>query len=131
MIDGQRIKQRAKLIRPLLVPFVLYIGLLALSVNWLDENPLSSWRIVIAALPIFPAIFIATGTVQVIQKLDEMERRIILEAVAISFICSFLVFTGLGLLDMAWPLPLNGVYASLLMAAILIIAKLVIQRKYK
>ncbi len=33
MIEGKRIKQRAKLIRPLLVPLILYLGLLAVAVN--------------------------------------------------------------------------------------------------
>ncbi len=51
-----RIKQRAKLIRPLLIPFIFYIGLLSFSINWLEENPESSWRIAAALLPLIPGI---------------------------------------------------------------------------
>jgi len=36
-----RLRYRFSLIRPLLVPFILYIGLLAFAMSWLSATPAS------------------------------------------------------------------------------------------
>jgi Kef-type K+ transport system membrane component KefB len=127
----QRIKERAKLIRPLLIPLIIYIVLLTFSFTWLDNNPNSKWGITIALLPILPAIFIAFGILRAIGKLDEMERRVLLEAAAFSFIGTFLLLTSIGLLDQVnFPQP-NGIYVSALMAFLLVVGKFWAQKKFK
>ena len=73
----ERFRARAKLIRPLLVPLVLYLGFLILSFNWLETHTDSSWRNPMALLPMIPGVWIAIGVVRAIQKLDEMERYLI------------------------------------------------------
>ncbi len=35
----ERFKERLPLIRPLFVPLILYIGLLAFAMNWLNDQP--------------------------------------------------------------------------------------------
>ena len=127
----QRIKERAKLVRPLLIPLIIYVGLLAISFGWLDKNPNSPWGTTIALLPILPAIFIAFGILRAISKLDEMERRVLLEAAAFSFIGTFLLLTSIGLLEQVnFPQP-NGIYISALMALLLVVGKFWAQKKYK
>jgi len=57
MMDSKRIKHRANRIRPLLVPLILYIGLLALAVSFAPTMENTPWRYVVALLPMVPDFF--------------------------------------------------------------------------
>jgi hypothetical protein len=127
----ERFKARVGLIRPLLIPFVIYIGLLAFCFNWLEGNPGSPWRVAVALTPMIPGIFIAVGIAQAIQKLDEMERLILLEGMAISFAGTFVLVISMGLMGKAGVEQLNGSYIALFMALLWLIGKLWGHRKYQ
>lgn len=127
----ERMKSRLPLIRPLLLPLILYIGALVLSSTWLSANPVSAWRPVVALLPILPGLFIALGVVRAILRLDEMEQRIILEAAAISLAGSWVLVLSLGFLESAGYPGLNGVYVALVMAVLLFFGKLWAGRRYE
>jgi len=127
----ERLKARWKLVRPLLVPFIFYIGVLTFSFIWLGANPDSSWRILVALAPVIPGFFIAIGVIRAIQKLDEMERRILLEGIAISFMGTFVLVVSMGLLERASVEQLNGSYIALFMAILWLIGKLWGHRKYQ
>jgi hypothetical protein len=100
MIDSQRIKERAKLIRPLLIPLILYLGLLVVAVSWAPNLEGSPWGYVVALFPLIPGLFLTFGVVRVTSKIDEMERRIILEAVAFGFIFTLLLLLSFALLGL-------------------------------
>ena len=123
MFDPQRIKQRARLIRPLLVPLILYIGALAFVLDWLESNPDSNWRIPIAVLPIIPGIAIALGILRAISRLDEMERRILVEGAAFSFTITMLLLLTMGMLGLAGVPQLNGIYIMAIMMFLLLVSK--------
>lgn len=127
----ERMKTRSKLVRPLLFPLILYIGLLAFSMNWLDHNPESNLRFAVALLPMLPGIFIAIGVLNAIKKLDEMERKAIVESSAVSFMLTMILVMSLGLLNIADLPPVNGVYIGLFMVVVWLIAKLWIHRSYE
>lgn len=121
MID--RIKERAKLIRPLIIPFIFYVVLIAYSMAWLPENPESPWRIGVALLPMIPGIAIGYGVYHAIMKLDELERRILMDGIIFSFILTIILVTSLGFLSLADVPMLNGTYISLLMVIFWLIGK--------
>ena len=127
----ERMKSRLKIIRPLFVPLVFYIGVLIFSFNWFDANPVASWRMVIALIPMIPGIFIAIGIVRSIQQLDEMERVILLEGMAISFMATFALLISMGLLGAAGVQQLNGSFIALFMAVMWMIGKLWGHRRYR
>jgi hypothetical protein len=52
----ERAKERWALVRPLLIPFVLYLGLLVFAVSWLENNPHSPWRYPVVLLPLIPGL---------------------------------------------------------------------------
>ena len=131
MFDWQRIKQRARLIQPLLIPLILYIGALAFAFQWLGSNPTSAWRIPVAILPIMPAIAIAAGMVRVISRLDEMERRILIDGTAFSFLVTILLMLTMGMLGMAGLPQLNGIYISAIMLLLWLVGKLLGNWKYQ
>jgi hypothetical protein len=126
----ERIKARAKLIRPLLVPFILYVGLLSVSLNWMEAQENSLWRYLIALLPMVPGVWIAIGVYRAIKKLDELERLILLEGIAVSFVGTFILVLSLGLLQIAGFSSVNGVYIGFFMVVLWLIAKLSIHRGY-
>lgn len=126
----ERAKARAKLIRPLLLPLVIYIGLLVFSMGWVGDHSDSSWRYVVALTPMVPGVWIAVGVVQGIQKLDEMERLILLEGIAVSFMGTMILVLSLGFLQIAGFPLVSGVYIGFFMVVLWLIAKLSIHRKY-
>ena len=123
MIDGPRIKQRAKLIRPLLVPLILYLALLTVAVVWAPKMETSPWQYVVALLPILPGLFLALGIVRMTSKIDEMERRIVLEAVAFSFIFTMILLLSFALLGLIGVPQPSNTWVVFIMAMLLIIGK--------
>ena len=126
----ERARARAKLIRPLLIPLVLYIGTIVFSMIWLESNPGSSWRYAVALTPMLPGIWIAIGVVRAIQKLDEMERLVLLEGIAVSFMGTLILVLSLGFLQIAGFPPVSGVYIGFFMVVLWLVAKLAIHRRY-
>ena len=131
MIDLERIKERAKLIRPLLIPLILYIGLLAFAVNWVPENEASPWRYFVALLPMLPGLFLVFGILHLIRKLDEMERRIILEAAGFSFVFTLFWLLSQGLLGLAGVAQPRSIYVVMVMCLTLVIGKLIGNWRYR
>ncbi len=127
----ERFKARSKLLRPLFPPLVIYVGLLFFSFNWLGANPLSPWRFIVALLPMVPGVFIALGVVRAIMQLDELERKILLEGMAVSFACTLILVLSMGLLGQAGIPQLNGIYIGAVMALLWLVGKLWMTRKYE
>ena len=124
----ERAKARAKLIRPLLIPLILYIGLLALSTSPLAGRCRAPWRYWVALTPMIPGIWIGLGVFRAIQKLDELERLVLMEGVVVSFIVTLILVLSLGFLqNVGFPL-INCIYIGFAMIMIWLIAKLVLHR---
>ncbi|WP_319518878.1 hypothetical protein [uncultured Martelella sp.] len=79
--------------------------------NGLEGNTL---RLSIALLPMLPALFICVVVVRCIRQLDELQRRVQLEALAVAFAGTALITFSYGFLEgigfprlsmfMVWPL---------------------------
>ncbi len=65
---------------------------------------LQGWRIVVALAPMVPFTFFLAFMLAGIRSMDELQRRIQLEALAIAFPLAILLFMLLGLLELAIPL---------------------------
>jgi hypothetical protein len=126
----ERAKERFPLIRPLLIPLVFYIGLLAWSLHWLQSHPASAWRYLVVLAPMLPGIFIAFGILRATRKLDELAQKIILEGMAVSFVFTLILTLSLGLLSMAGLPQPNTVFISLFMAVMWLAGKLFFSGKY-
>ena len=123
MIDKDRIKQRVQYIRPLIIPFIIYIGFLALAVSQAPKLEASVWGYLVALLPMIPGLYLAFGLVRITTKIDEMERRILLEAVAFSFIFTLILLLSFGLLGLVGiPQPSN-INIVFIMCMLLVIGK--------
>jgi CDP-diglyceride synthetase len=127
----ERAKERWVLVRPLLIPFVLYLVLLVFAVSWLENNPASRWRYLVVLLPMIPGLFIAAGLLRAIRKLDELAQKTLLEAIAISFGVTLFLMLSLGLLSMAGLPQPDGLYIALFMVIMALVGKLFLSRKYE
>lgn len=127
----ERIKARAKLIRPLIIPLIIYTGLLVFSTKWLESNPESRWGIAVAFLPMIPGIYLGLGVIRAILQLDELERKILLEGIAVSYAITLILVLSFGLLGMAGVPQLNGAYIGLIMLVLWFIGKLWATRRYQ
>jgi hypothetical protein len=99
--------------------------------NWLPENPESPWRIGVALLPMIPGVMIAIGTYRAITKIDELERKILMDGIIFSFMLTIILVTSLGFLSLANVPMLNGIYISLLMMIFWLIGKQIGNWKHK
>jgi hypothetical protein len=71
----------------------------------LDSGQLpDGWRVVVALAPMVPFAFFLAFFLAGIRSMDELQRRIQLEALAIAFPLAILLFMLLGLLELAIPL---------------------------
>jgi hypothetical protein len=71
----------------------------------LDSNKLpEGWRIVVALAPMVPFTFFLVFMLAGVRSMDELHRRIQLEALSIAFPLTMLLFMLLGLLELAIPL---------------------------
>ena len=125
-----RIKRRSKLLKPMLVPLMLYIGALVIMVTWL-ETVSSGWKYALALLPVLPAIFIALGVIKAINQLDELERTIMLEAAAFSLLITTLGLMVFGFLKQVGVEQPTAPFIILFMMLMWLIGKLRGNRKYK
>src|SRR4249920_2935919 len=92
------------------IPAMLgYVLLILGSMSWLRYGqPPANWRPVIALLPVLPILLVMRAMVRVIRDSDELERRIELEAVAISALLVGTGFFSAGLLAAAQVIALDG-----------------------
>jgi len=123
MIDRDRMKKRAALMRPMLLPLILYILFLIFAVSWVPDHETSPWRYLIVLLPMIPGVILALGVVRVSSQLDELERKILLESVAFSFTLTLILLIGQGLLGLVGFPQLGDAAIATVMCFLLVIGK--------
>lgn len=95
---------------------VVYVVILYAAKLVLEGNEGTIWRYPVALTPMIPALFVLLFTVHGIRKLDELEQRVQLEALAFAFggtaigtfSYGFLQGVGLPGLSWHWVWPLMG-----------------------
>lgn len=94
-----------------------YVILVIVSITLLMSNPTAPWRGLVAVLPVIPASVVVLAVVRYISRMDELQRRIQLDALGAAFgATALLTFTwgllenaGFPQLSMVWVLPLMAV----------------------
>ena len=76
-----------------------YLMILVGSVTVLQSNPNAPWRYVVAVLPIVPAALVLSIFVRALTHLDEMQKRIQMQAFGFSLGATALLTFGYGFLE--------------------------------
>ena len=76
-----------------------YLMVLVGSVTVLQSNPTASWRYIVAVLPVVPAAFVLSIFIRALTHLDEMQKRIQMQAFGFSLGATALLTFGYGFLE--------------------------------
>jgi hypothetical protein len=93
----------------------------------LDRNQ----EFLVALIPVIPSVIFAYTIAKAIGSLDELQRRIQLEAIGISFAGTMIVVTSYGMLERAGISQANWGFVTLLMVVFWLIGKLWTMWKYR
>jgi len=98
--------------------FGAFIIVLVLALLLMSKLQNGFWRYVIMLIPIFPVIYIGFSIARAVSEMDELQRRIQLEAIAFSLANTSLLTFFLGLMqintgtqiDLTWVLPIAAIF---------------------
>jgi hypothetical protein len=128
---NKRLNYRLTLIKPLLVPMILFIGFEVAAISWLSVDRVSPWRLVVALLPMVPGLWLALGTVRAYSRLDELERKNLQNGMVFSFVLTLILMISLGFLKIGgYPQP-DPTVIALVMVILLLVGKLWSGRMYR
>ena len=89
-----------------IVSVVTWVLVYLIARGLLDNQQLNQGlRVVVALAPIVPFAFFLVSTLASIRQMDELHRKVHLEALAIAFPLAMLMLMLLGLLELVMPLP--------------------------
>jgi hypothetical protein len=106
--------QSATYVRSFWLAFVVYMLLVFLSIEFLKRSPESTWRYLVAILPMVPVFFGLRPFLGYLGSMDELQQRIHLQALGfaagatgmITLTYGFLENAGLPRLSMLWVFPI-------------------------
>lgn len=111
--------------------FLAYAVLVALSVSLTEAFPDSIWRYPLAVIPMAPFIYGIAAYVRYLREVDELERRMALEALAIAFGATAAITFGYGFLEHAGLPHINWWWVWPVMGVSWILAGLHTKRRYR
>lgn len=117
MQSDQRAARR-QFLRVFIAASLAFVGLVFLSDFVIDANWDTNWRYAIVLLPLGPAAIWVVASMRYHRRLDELQQRIQLEAMAFAFIGTAVTTAGYGLLEFAGLPRLGWVWVWPVMAAL-------------
>ena len=121
----------AAIIRRNLFTAVLFLDLLFLSQWLLDKDLDQPYQVIAALLPAIPAAYLAYSIVLAIAQLDELQRRIQLEAIGFGFSASVIAALTYALLVQVGIPQVSWMFVPLVMILLWVVGKLWIMWSYR
>lgn len=114
-----------------LLGVVFTYAIVGVGSGWAIGHLQAPWKYLVAILPALPALWFAALFARHVGEMDELQRRIQLEALAFGFSAGVILTLGYGFLQHAGlPIP-NWIWVWPLMGSCWLIGKLVAQRRYR
>lgn len=113
------------------VSFALYAAVLVISLTWLKSGVALPWKYAVAVLPVLPALGIPYAVLRYCQAMDELQRRIQLEALAFGFAASAVATFTYGFLQNADPPDVSWVWVWPVMGVCWLVGQLIARRRYR
>lgn len=108
-----------------------YVVVLVVSISLIQSLPGSPWRVPMALAPVVPLSLALWAFVRFYQRLDELQRRIQLDALACSFGGTILVTISYGFLQNVGLPALSWVWVAPLMIALWGVGAALAHRRYR
>jgi hypothetical protein len=128
--DVNQVAKRKYRLR-MLLSMTIYVALVYVSVRWLHKGPAAPWKYIIAVMPMLPVFFVPVFVVQFLHNLDELQRKLQLEALGFAFAASALASLTYGFLENAGLPHLNWVWVWPIMGGFWITGMLSARRRYR
>ena len=108
-----------------------FLMVLAGSVTVVQANGSLSWRYFVAAVPVVPAGLVVWLFVRALSRLDEVQKRLQVQALGFSLASTALLTFGYGFLEgVGWP-EMNGTFVLPLIALLWGIGMMVLALRYR
>ena len=109
-----------------------YAVILVVSITLLNNtDPGSGWRVPLALLPMIPMVFALLAFVRAFGRMDELQRRVQLEALAFGFGGTALLTFGYGFLQLVGFPQVSWFLVWPIMAALWIVGLALANRRYR
>ena len=109
----------------------LYAVVMAISLLVIEKLPLHQWKFAVAVLPIIPALYFVRVFLQFLGTRDELQKQIMLHALAFAFAGTAILTLTFGFLqNVGLPTP-NWVSVWPLMGTLWMIGGALAKRKYR
>lgn len=109
----------------------LYSVVVAASIWAISKFHLGGWKIPVAITPVFPALLFVRAFLNFLDRCDELQARIHLQAFAFAFAGTAVLSLTYGFLQNAGFPDANWVWVWPLMGTLWIIGKMIAKRKYQ
>jgi len=113
------------------VVMVVYILCVVVSSSLVRSMPDGVAKIALALLPVIPMIAMAVSIVRRVNAMDEMGRKIQLEALAVAFVCTALTTFSYGFLETAGFPRLSAFMVWPIMGGVWCVATIIGTRRYQ
>ncbi|AZF63064.1 MULTISPECIES: hypothetical protein [Pseudomonas] len=113
------------------VVMVVYILCVVVSSSLVRSMPDGVAKIALALLPVIPMIAMAVSIVRRVNAMDEMGRKIQLDALAVAFVCTALTTFSYGFLETAGFPRLSAFMVWPIMGGVWCVATIVGTRRYQ
>jgi hypothetical protein len=128
-------RQYMKAFIPAMFAYVLVLFASVYILKKLGPSASIYLRIVLSLAPVLPIVFVCRALLRYLRECDELERQIDLEALAMSCLCTGLIFISLGFLAGAKIIFLDGAMVAIWVFPCLFglygVAKAFIARRYR
>lgn len=113
------------------VVMVVYILCVVVSSSLVRSMPDGVAKIALALLPVIPMIAMAVSIVRRVNAMDEMGRKIQLDALAVAFVCTALTTFSYGFLETAGFPRLSAFMVWPIMGGVWCVATIIGTRRYQ
>jgi hypothetical protein len=117
--------------RRLVFSVILFLAPFSLFIYFLKVGTTPAIEILLLSATSIAGLFLIYSVGYVISQLDDLLRKIILEAIAIGFGLSLFIFLVLGLFSLAYPIPSRWLIAFIIMLTSMLLGRLVVAVKYR
>ena len=114
-----------------IVILLVYIGCVMVSSSFVRSMPDGAAKIALALLPVIPMIAMAVSIIRRLNSMDELGRKIQLEALAVAFVCTALTTFSYGFLETAGLPRLSAFMVWPIMGGVWCVATIMGTRRYQ
>jgi hypothetical protein len=110
---------------------LLHAAVVTVAGRWLRANPQSAWRVAVAVAPVIPFVLAGWAWVRLFRQVDELQRRMHVEALAFAFGGTALCVITYGFLETAGFQPVSAWWVWVVMGLLWFVGSRLARRRWR